>query len=245
MLINMRNGLMAGKRLSAKSYVQDGLVAMWDGIENAGWGVHDPNATVWKDLTGNGWDFPSGDLLFHSDHVEALANSISVKSSTEFWDWSAAAFESVCERPYTTASNNGFFTLGRLGLPSINNNYVNGYMWYASQSTNNWRVMYPYGVSAVDKRFDLAHRGFVTDFTSPVVNQKAFRNGIYIPNDVYTSEPWTQTITHGSLGMKLVKGSTGTPKYWCIRLYSRALTAAEVAANYAVDKARFSLPDAT
>lgn len=35
---------------TAKDYVQDGLVAMWDGIENAGWGVHDSNATVWKDL---------------------------------------------------------------------------------------------------------------------------------------------------------------------------------------------------
>ena len=30
-----------------------------------------------------------------------------------------------------------------------------------------------------------------------------------------------------------------------IRFYSRALAAAEVAANYAVDKARFNLPDAT
>ena len=41
---------------TASDYVQDGLVAMWDGIENAGWGVHDPNATTWKDLTGNGYD---------------------------------------------------------------------------------------------------------------------------------------------------------------------------------------------
>jgi hypothetical protein len=30
-----------------------------------------------------------------------------------------------------------------------------------------------------------------------------------------------------------------------VRLYSRALTADEIAANYAVDKARFNLPDAT
>ena len=34
-------------------YVQDGLVAHWDGIENAGAGVaHDPAATTWKDLVG-------------------------------------------------------------------------------------------------------------------------------------------------------------------------------------------------
>ena len=29
---------------TARCYVQNGLIAQWDGIENAGWGVHDPNA---------------------------------------------------------------------------------------------------------------------------------------------------------------------------------------------------------
>jgi hypothetical protein len=38
---------------TARDYVQDGLIAMWDGIENAGWGTHDPNATEWKDLMGS------------------------------------------------------------------------------------------------------------------------------------------------------------------------------------------------
>lgn len=40
-------------KLTAKDYVQDGLVAMWDGIENAGLWTHDANATVWKDLCQN------------------------------------------------------------------------------------------------------------------------------------------------------------------------------------------------
>ena len=33
-----------------------------------------------------------------------------------------------------------------------------------------------------------------------------------------------------------------TPRIYCVRLYSRALTADEVAHNYAVDKERFNLP---
>ena len=37
----------------SSSYVQRGLIAQWDGIDNAGTGTHDPNATVWKDLVGN------------------------------------------------------------------------------------------------------------------------------------------------------------------------------------------------
>ena len=35
---------------SASQYVQDGLLACWDGFENAGADAHDASATVWKDL---------------------------------------------------------------------------------------------------------------------------------------------------------------------------------------------------
>lgn len=35
---------------SAKSYVQNGLIGHFDGIENGGYGVHDPSATEWKNL---------------------------------------------------------------------------------------------------------------------------------------------------------------------------------------------------
>ena len=37
---------------TAKNYVQNGLVAHWDAIENAGYGQHDNAATAWKDLKG-------------------------------------------------------------------------------------------------------------------------------------------------------------------------------------------------
>lgn len=40
------------KTISAASYVQEGLYAQWDGIENAGYGVHDPSATIWINLKG-------------------------------------------------------------------------------------------------------------------------------------------------------------------------------------------------
>ena len=42
--------------VDAFSYIQKGLVACYDGVENAGAGVHDANATTWVDLTGNGND---------------------------------------------------------------------------------------------------------------------------------------------------------------------------------------------
>ena len=45
------------KRLTDFSgYVQDGLIACWDGIANAGAGAHADNAAVWKDIVG-GYEF--------------------------------------------------------------------------------------------------------------------------------------------------------------------------------------------
>ena len=51
-------GLVAGNASgwTAHSYVQKGLKASYDGIENAGTGVHDSTSATWKDLTGNGYD---------------------------------------------------------------------------------------------------------------------------------------------------------------------------------------------
>ena len=45
------NASLAATYTSA-DYVQEGLIAQWDGIDNADTGTHDPNATTWKDLVG-------------------------------------------------------------------------------------------------------------------------------------------------------------------------------------------------
>lgn len=35
---------------TAADYIQDGLIAQWDGIENAGWGVNDKTVDYWEEL---------------------------------------------------------------------------------------------------------------------------------------------------------------------------------------------------
>ena len=45
-------GLVAlqGRSETASHYVQEGLLACWDGVENAGARTHDAGATAWRDL---------------------------------------------------------------------------------------------------------------------------------------------------------------------------------------------------
>lgn len=68
---------------TAADYIQDGLIVMWDGIENAGWGVHDNNATVWKNLLGDtGYDFPNC-ASWLDNCFNLTASYIGVLNSTE------------------------------------------------------------------------------------------------------------------------------------------------------------------
>ena len=50
---------------TSASYVQSGLIAQWDGIDNQGTGTHDPTATTWKDLNTLIPDFCEGEGSGH------------------------------------------------------------------------------------------------------------------------------------------------------------------------------------
>ena len=240
-MIGMRNSMIAGGGGWQNPYVTDGLVAMWDGEWNAGPGVHDANAIVWKDLTGSGWDFPATNMMFGANYATISANVTTDKSSSDLWNWNNASFDGVWERSVPPAgydTNDGFFSLGRCGHSNVGNTNGNAFVWYTGAASSNWRAMY---LSGNSNKYSLCYRAGVFDLNSSSKdNQKVYVNG----NIVTTSnENWTTTIGHAAQSMTLQVGNYGQPKYYSLRLYNRALTAAEIAANYAVDKARFNLLD--
>ncbi len=53
---------------SSASYKREGLLAQWDAIDNAGTGVHDPDATVWKDIAPKGAGAVSYDLALNATY---------------------------------------------------------------------------------------------------------------------------------------------------------------------------------
>ena len=68
MCLAAMSAVVDAQAASASLYVQDGLVACWDGIENAGKGVHDPSATVWKDVKG-GYEFTLYNVTVNADRM--------------------------------------------------------------------------------------------------------------------------------------------------------------------------------
>lgn len=224
MSIAARNAILAGGGLSAKSYVQDGLIAMWDGIENAGWGESD-NQNRLVDLTGNqsslttsersGTSFKCRQIISAATLADIFSNgnfTYEVTSKTGFqslsgWNYmvstnyrSTAQFAFALRSVGSGVINTAEYSvdINNIGKHHIFARVVDGYLWIGNESG------------------EAKGRAFVT------VSESSANFGI-----------------NALAGFGTNLGYNGYED--AIRIYSRALTAAEVAANYAVDKARFNL----
>ena len=241
MLVAARTGAWAnigGGVPTAKDYVQDGLVAMWDGIENAGWGVHDPNATVWKDIV-NGYVAKISNGAFSDD---ALVFNETTKDAT-----------ALCEDcdEIVSALSSAIYTVEVVGV-------VRQFI----ERTGFWSTQVGYDhkpkIYAADNYIArwLIHNDRYRDITasSPVVGSK-FVHSVACNQNVgkaylnsmlkFSSSDWTGSqiaASYFKIGGKSQAGSGYNADFNCVRVYNRDLLSEEIAHNYAIDKARFNLP---
>lgn len=216
---------------TARDYVQDGLVAMWDGIENAGWGVHDPDATTWKDLSGNGYDLAldhattiGSNFIQSGDDTRVIAQLVNTSSLDMAPITTALTYETVAEFPSTDS-----FLFYLTTNPRYSIGVVSGYIQAAYRNGTD--------VLATGQT---AHVCGVVNAADPQYAAAQYVGGV-------AQSLVTRIHTDGTSGINLNigYGRTGEPFRGVIHrlaFYSRALTAEEIAANHAIDKARFNLP---
>lgn len=243
MMIAARNAFLMGgaKTPTARDYVQNGLIAMWDGIENAGLGVHDDNATVWKDLIGSR-DLTCINVSWTDTMAEFSGNGYANK--TESASTALSAENRTLEVVFRSTGN-------------INNSDVVNIGTKDDASYHNFRMAcggYRSKIIAANGRGYSSPPMFVRNDSQISVGVTfsvmasdsngsrlvgAYWNGV--PAQTNGSEYWAsgsldETIGAGSTTRRFFTGFVG-----CVRCYERILTAAEVAANYAIDAARFGL----
>ena len=245
-----------GSMPTAKDYVQDGLVAMWDGIENAGWGVHDPNATTWKDLTGNGYDgesayisrytWTTNSLMRKAESVtlnHGYAFDVSLAKSQQLY--SAITTSSTIEivasptdgvSPLYNWAHQVFYISGRNKSNAILGMYLQDTsLGFATKAPNAARAINQIISPALSvEDLGYASISMVTDSTLGVCTLR-LNNG-----HTTTLYPTFEDRTENTYSINIP--NVGNGKTHCIRIYSRPLTEAEVAANCAIDKTRFNLP---
>ena len=243
MLINLRNALMAGKRWK-NPYVTDGLVAMWDGEWNAGGGVH-TTERVCKNLVSDnyhgtvGSGVEIGNNYFGFNGVRNINNSIQLGNS-----WFGKPEHLTCEVCLVSDGAGdqsqqcafGGTEGGDSGISYFSNNIQ-------------CRGSYTSGAAATT-RFDLGYSWLGTSqaqtLSLSIGAEGCFvcKNGVIVANKIGGTVDWTKTVRQCFIGCDAFNPTEYhlNGKVYSVRFYSRAFTTSEIAANYAIDRARFGLP---
>lgn len=238
------DGIFAGyynAQRTAKAYVQDGLIAMWDGIENAGWGVHDGNATSWMDIVNNRAATRYDDTkqpVWGADHWESTASdegqAFDATLPSEILGEENLTFETVTER-FGGDSGRGIICgqygisgPGGFNLEKYGNATYRAY-WNGAPDMSSPHNTYPKNII----------KYFAVTRTSPSTCRILNETGGVLTQ---STGNWVFTGTVWRIGCdSRITNMCFYGNIYCIRLYNRALTAAEIAHNYAIDKVRFNI----
>lgn len=242
MMLGARTGAWSKAGPTAKDYVQDGLIVMFDGIENAGFGKHDANAFP-IDLCGNAifnHSLTSSSLLVGDDYLAVDENKIitydaPILKSLITNDKSTWTGESCS---YFSNKNPGFdsyvMILGDFDSSNkeVSSHYF-GFQLYAQALSNGEngivRSLWPYG----------SNENTWNSISFAFEQGKLIRNAANGTFYGYRYAGYNNTNYGDYVFIGRKNGHVG--KYRNIRIYSRALTADEIAHNYEIDKARFNL----
>lgn len=219
---------------TAKDYVHDGLIHLYDGIENAGYGLHISFGGQIADLVGqnplnfSGKEF--GDDFACIDRQKSwLARSSADLVFPEVCTLELCFTDLLLPEPYTGSGNSPLIGCGvgdteeyhtKIGVYSRTSLNVCAY-----KSTNNPIIEMPLS-------------GTVS-ITAESRTLKTFVNGGHIADKTCGAGVQFTGILQTCLPNW--HNFSGTYKMHRIAVYSRALSADEIAANYAIDKARFGL----
>lgn len=218
------------KDTNIASYVQNGLVLQYDGINNIKEG-HSYTATAWKDLSGNNNDGVLSNVNFDTtsgwttnslqlDGINDSARTASFASLTNL------TFELVMLR---STANTISWTKGNDSLII----YPDGHTYVKSNS----------GTNTNGATFTLANDTIYTlTVVYNIATQKSlyYRNGILVQTfDLPTSSATFAFANGQNLFANWADTAVSKGRIYSTRMYNRAITAAEIVQNYALDRARF------
>lgn len=227
MLIGARTGVWSGGAKWTNPYITDGLVAMWDGEWNAGvGGEHDDTTTIWTDLISGAKFTPTifdGGSIKFENGVAVYSNAVAISSgfSKQMYnnftielglDNSAGDHYDFASRVFSSYA----IEVARGGTLGV----YNGYAPPREQMIN--------GVLCL--RVDAAKD---THYINGVQRYQRNKIGNYGGTPFTLGYSYKRNTSPTSLN--------GTIRMRGIRVYERALTDEEIAANYAVDKDRFGI----
>lgn len=233
------SGAEGNATYTAADYVQDGLVALWDGIENAGRGVSDSGLRC-EELTGN-----NGSVLFNGDVIR-IDNGFDINSHGL-----TSGYGYGIGNPLRSGDVSGVSTIQIcFEYPAKYNNWQGVFRYNVSDIGVNGSFKYLYhkngNARSAAKCGDTFNTGEKTTVTMIFTVREATPT-VYIGGTQLSNVGSNGNYTGAAYDKVLIGAGYDSPWKPCkmifhsARVYNRALTAAEIAANYEIDKARFGL----
>ena len=215
------------------AYVQEGLIAQWDAIDNVGTGVHDPAATAWKDLKGN------YDLTLMNNAAWKNGDRLVVNGASAVGATSMPGYMTI-EVVYRMTNHTGriLFTSGNdetkqmvlFDNAKYTNRIVRGY--FSGINGANLGVEWPFDASAL------------RCMAATYANAGVTANAVYADGVPRSDGAVTNSWLAGNRMMIGNRTGTSSSYPWygevsAIRLYNRELTPEMIAANHLIDMKRF------
>ena len=251
------------KNPTAADYIQDGLVAMWDGIENVGYGLHEDNPSAWISLVNpvDRFNFPPpahgsypriyafSDECLHADSIPLWQASTPASYSNNIGTLECAIKFKGFLDSYSPQRVPIVTAYSVAGQPSIylNKGTVNG------ESRIGLSKSYYGRKSVVDFTLYIGKVTSITVFAGELQFGPYYDN--YVNGTLGTLTEFDSNIpgwNYGYRGKSSLIGNWASgidsngwcvnTDIYCIRLYNRRLTPSEIHYNYLIDKERFNLP---
>lgn len=227
---------------TAADYIQDGLVCMWDGIENAGWGMHDDLAETWVNLIDERYPFTM--LEYGHWCANGWANSGDFANTRTFAPYSYITCEIVIT-PSPTYHKNAIRKVltvrptGRSTRSLFIDTTSKNIAGYSLQDVP--CAHFPYNIEGVAISCSFVYS---SELEGAVIIA-AYASGIRSQNVGHIT--WSAHIyeSKGSGNIIMVGDDTnngsGDMIIHSLRLYNRQLSDDEVIYNALIDKVRFGL----
>lgn len=246
MMLGTRTAAWAKSGYTAKDYVQDGLKCLCDSMENGGYGVLDKSITQFVDCASGlnikgmcSWEekgllCKSNVARLHepqfSFESDATITSVIETEDYGWWLWSLGGMYAM-DGHTGSELEAGPHISGRAPIFCTMTSYSGSVYGRISGSI-------PKGTPC---EISLVWHGATRTY-------EGYLNGTLVGHaDVSADMPSETTKWRYSLYESLYASGESPRRTWIKnhRMYLRALTAAEIAANYKIDKARFNIQDAT
>ena len=221
-------------------YRTEDLVLHLDGIQNTRAGTHDPSATVWEDLSGNGMDVALTNGTWAGDYVSFSGNGWGVGSKYRF--------ENFCtiEVVYKQTAPTGRYGSGLAGWYMNNAADITITPGQVANATGYKYRYRPNNDLTISIGGDQINRHNYMGFTSGLLCSNGFSSSHSI-----TSHNLGETSCFFYLGTIALTPSSPyisdrmpiIGNIYAVRVYDANLTAEELYAHWLIDKARFNIPD--